>query len=245
MGADGAEAALAAAVEALAGLDPAPGAVLVTGDLANGGTPAGYARFRELLAPLAMPVHVVSGNHDDGDALRAAFGLPGNPGDDVRYVTEAGPLRLVVLDSTLPGRENGALGEDRRAWLAAQLDAEPDTPTILAMHHPPILSGIRPLDAMGLPEADRLDLARLLARHPQVLRIVAGHLHRTVMGGLAGCEVFVCPSTWLQAGLDLSDPGRITMRHEPAGVAVHLLLAGELTSHVQPVGAFGAPVPAA
>lgn len=244
-GPGGAAEALAAAVDAVGALEPAPGAVLVSGDLVTDGTPAEYARVRELLAPLTMPVHVLAGNHDAGDALRDAFELPGGPGADVRYVAQCGPLRLVVVDSTVPGREEGAFGEDRRKWLASQLAAEPDAPTVVAMHHPPLLSGIRPFDAIGLPEADRLDLARLLARQPQVLRIVCGHLHRTIVGGLAGCEVLVCPSTWLQARLDLSDPGDLVLRREPPGFAVHLLLGGELTSHVQPVGDFGPAVPLA
>jgi Icc protein len=237
--------ALAAAVGAVGALDPAPGAVLVSGDLVTHGTPAEYEQVRELLAPLSMPVHVIAGNHDAGDALRHAFDIPGGAGADVRYATRCGPLRLIVVDTTIPGREAGAFGEERRTWLASQLAAEPDAPTVVAMHHPPLLTGMRAFDAIGLPEADRLDLARLLARHPQVVRIACGHLHRTVMGGLAGCEVFVCPSTWVQARLDLSDPGHLELLREPPGFAVHLLLGGELTSHVQPVGDFGPPVPLA
>ena len=66
--------ALAVAVEAVAALDPAPEAVVVSGDIAEHGAPAEYERATELLAPLSMPVHAMAGNHDDRDALRAAFG---------------------------------------------------------------------------------------------------------------------------------------------------------------------------
>src|SRR3954463_4173658 len=87
---------LAAAVAAVVALDPAPDAVLVSGDLADTGDPREYARVRELLAPLPMPYHVLPGNHDNGPELEEGFG----PAGDGRA---AGDMRLVAVDSTIPG----------------------------------------------------------------------------------------------------------------------------------------------
>ena len=64
---------LARAVAHIMALRPAPDVVLVTGDLVDAGMAEEYAHLRELLAPLPMPVHLIPGNHDLRDPLRAAF----------------------------------------------------------------------------------------------------------------------------------------------------------------------------
>lgn len=213
--------ALKTAVAAVAALDPAPDAVVVTGDLADTGDPREYALVRELLEPLAMPVHVLPGNHDDVAALEAAFGRP------VEYAVDAGPLRLVAVDTTIPAEDGGRIPVDR---LAARLnDAKP---TIIAMHHPPLTTGVPAMDALGIPHTDRAALAELLARHPQVKRIVSGHVHRAMAGALGGVPVFTCPGTNLQLALDFSAEAVLATNDDPPGYALHLLLDGEVTSHL-------------
>ena len=98
-----------AVVAAVAALVPAPDSVLVTGDLVHHGAPAEYDRVRELLAPLRMPVHVLPGNHDDRNALRATLGaLAGDSrGSFVQYTARSGRVRLVVCDTTEPGQDGG------------------------------------------------------------------------------------------------------------------------------------------
>ena len=183
----------------MAALDPAPGAVLVSGDLAEHGSASEYERVRELLSPLTMPVHVLAGNHDDrgGDAqeLPAAARRRRRPSEDYRYATRCGPLRLVGCDTTQPGRDDGAFGDERLAWLEARLTEDRDTPTIVAMHHLPLPTGIPAMDALGLPRADRVAIDELVAAFPHVGLIVTGHVHRAVVGTLGGCAVFACPST--------------------------------------------------
>src|SRR5438552_4250162 len=106
IGADAAAPArAAAAVTAIAALDPAPDAVLVTGDLTEHGAPAEYAQVRELLAPLRIPHYVLPGNHDDRKLLRTALGPPIDgdaPAPFVQYTARCGHLRLVVCDTTEP-----------------------------------------------------------------------------------------------------------------------------------------------
>lgn len=215
----GAGAALQAAVRSLLALDPLPDAVVVTGDLADSAAPAEYERVRELLEPLPMPLHMLPGNHDD----RAAVGAS--------YAVRVGALRLVACDTTIPGRDDGELD---LAWLEAELAEEPDTPTIVAMHHPPILTGIGGLDAIGLPPGTRAGLAALLERSPQVRRVIAGHVHRGAFGVVGGCGVVACPSTNLQAKLEIGAEG-FTIVREPPAFAVHALKDGDLVSHLQPV----------
>jgi 3',5'-cyclic AMP phosphodiesterase CpdA len=102
------------------------------------------------------------------------------------------------------------------------------------MHHPPILTGSPVWDDLGLPLADRLALRDVLARHAQVRRVVAGHVHRTMTGELGGAPVLTVPSTYVQARLNF-DSQELELTPDPAGFGVHVVVDGELTSHVEPV----------
>src|SRR4051794_9050743 len=143
-------AGLAAAVAAVRALNPQPDAVLVTGDLADAGADGEYERVRELLAPLNAPTYVLPGNHDDRATLRRRFALPGSGAEPVCYAVDLGPVRLVVLDSTIPGEDPGALDDARLAWLESTLAAAPEQPALIAMHHPPLLTGVPAGGEIGL-----------------------------------------------------------------------------------------------
>jgi 3',5'-cyclic-AMP phosphodiesterase len=208
----GSAAALENAVTAVLALDPQPQAVVVTGDLADGARAAEYDRFAELVAPLAMPVHVLPGNHDELD-------WPGP------HAVDCDGTKVVLCDTTIPGRDDGHLDLD---WLAAEL-GEP-TPTIVAMHHPPLLTGIGGLDEIGLPASERAALAQLLHGTPHVLRVVAGHVHRSASATLGGRLVTTCASTNLQARLEIGSPGFSVAPEHPA-----FLVHTEDVAHVQPV----------
>jgi 3',5'-cyclic-AMP phosphodiesterase len=227
-------AGLAAAVASVRSMRPRPDAVLVSGDLAENAADAEYERVRELLAPLEAPLYVLPGNHDERRALHRHFDIPGADREPVQSSVELGALRLVVLDTTRPGEDPGALDGERLGWLDAELATQPQLPTLLAMHHPPLSTGVPAWDEIGLPAADRRALGEVVARHRQVRRLVAGHVHRTITGELAGRAVLTVPSTYVQARLNLGSE-EIELAAEPAGFAVHAVLDGELISHVQPV----------
>ena len=181
------DAGLAAAVAAVSALDPRPGALLVSGDVAEHAAAAEYDRARELLARAGIPVHVLPGNHDDRAALRSGFGLAGNAGEPVQYAVDLGPLRLVALDSTRPGEDGGALDGARLAWLDEALADVPGTPTVIALHHPPLVGGIPAMDAIGLPASDRVALAAVVRYGiARCCGFVAGHFHRTITGRARG-----------------------------------------------------------
>jgi 3',5'-cyclic AMP phosphodiesterase CpdA len=137
-----------------------------------------------------------------------------------------------VLDSTVPGADHGELDGERLAWLEAELAT--DAPTLVAVHHPPLHIGVPAMDDIGLAPAGREGLGAVLERHPQVRRVVAGHVHATVTAELAGRGVLALTSTYVQIALDFAaaelplGPGR-------GAFAVHALLDGELVSHVVPV----------
>jgi 3',5'-cyclic-AMP phosphodiesterase len=233
--------ALQAAVDAVNAFAPTPDAVLLSGDITEHATDAEYELAAELLAPLTMPLYLLAGNHDDPDGMRAHLGAPGQSGEPLQYATSLGPLRLVACDTTVRGQDAGALGPERLAWLEAELAADRDTPTLVAMHHPPVLVGMAPLDEIGLPEADRLALIELVAANPQVKVIVSGHVHRGATGTVGGRPVFVCASSYLQLALRFGGDSEIALVREPPVLGLHATVGAELISHVVPIGDYGSP----
>jgi 3',5'-cyclic AMP phosphodiesterase CpdA len=215
-----------------------PDALIATGDLTDHGAPEEYGLLAELLAPLRMPIYLLAGNHDERGALQAAF--PEQPhlrGDDgfVQYIVEDWPVRLVVLDTVVPGKDGGALCARRLNWLDRTLAAS-DRPTIVAQHHPPLVTGLSAMDAQCL--ADPLAEADVIRRHPQVERIVSGHVHRTIQARFAGTVASVCASTAQQLVLDLVPGAELRLTYEPPGFQLHLWTGGSLVSHSAVVGDF-------
>ncbi len=222
----------------VAALQPRPVAVLLSGDLVDEPSSAAYEQARELLAPLALPLHAIPGNHDDRDLLRAHFGPgPAPAGAPVQLAVDCGPIRLIACDSTHPGHEGGALGEAQLRWLGETLARRPATPTLLALHHPPVLTGVRVMDAIALAAEDRAALETLLGEHPQVQAITCGHVHTTMSTAFAGRPLLICPSTNSAVRLDLRERDDLpfTVGDQPLGFAVHALVDGRLVSHVQPL----------
>jgi 3',5'-cyclic AMP phosphodiesterase CpdA len=227
-GGPAAVASLEAGVRAVLALRPHPDAVLVSGDLADTAAAEEYRIVRDALARLPMPVHVLGGNHDERDALREWFPVTGTGDGEYRYAAEVGGVRLVVCDSTVPMRTEGRLD---LAWLEAQLDAPA---VVIAMHHPPFAVGMPALDEIALGAEDTAALAALLERNRQVLRVICGHTHRAAFSVLGGCGVFSCPGVHLTARLEIGAPG-YTVVAEPPAFALHVILDGTVTTHVQPI----------
>jgi 3',5'-cyclic-AMP phosphodiesterase len=227
---------LAAAVDRVRELPDSPEVVLVTGDLTEHGDGAEYEIARRELSRLEAPLYVLPGNHDDREVLREVFELGGEAGTPIAYSADLGPMRLVVIDSSVPNEAWGRLDDEQLAWLDAELAEAQGQATMLAMHHPPLRTGSVPWDAIGLPTRDRLALGEVLERHPQVRRVVAGHVHIPIVSAVGGCPVLAAPSTYDQARFELGADS-ISFGTEPPGYAIHALLDGEIVSYVQAIPA--------
>lgn len=234
---------LRACVAELAALDPRPDLVLITGDLVDVGSAEEYAHLTDILAPLPMPIVAVPGNHDGREGFRAAFSEGGHlPATGfLQFAIDRGPLRVIGLDTLDEGRGGGLLCTERLDWLAATLEAAPDRPTLIAMHHPPFATGIAHMDAIGLDGAEAF--AAIVARHPQIEAIVCGHLHRSITATVGGRRAMTIPSPAHQVALDLTPAGPSAFRMEPPGYCLHAWVDGRLVSHTATIGTFDGPFP--
>jgi 3',5'-cyclic AMP phosphodiesterase CpdA len=236
---------LRACVRSLLALERRPDAVVLTGDLADAGSAEEYAALRELIAPLSMPVYLMPGNHDEREALRAAFpehAYLRQSGAFVQYAIEDYPLRIVALDTLMPGASGGELCEERLGWLDRMLARVPEKPTAVFMHHPPFRTHIGSMDKHEL--GGREALVAVIRRHPQVQAILCGHVHRPIETRFAGTLASTAPSAAHQIRLDLDveAPGRLVM--EPPAYRLHAYAPDTgLVSHTAFIGEFAGPYP--
>ena len=235
----------ARAIAQVNALESPPDLVLLTGDLVDAGQPEEYAMLRRLLAGLSVPVLAIPGNHDDRDAFRKAFHDHGYmpPAGPINYVADDfGPVRIVALDVTVPGKHHGAVSANGAQWLDEELAAEPGRPTLLMMHQPPFDTGVPYLDLYRCHEGQRL--AEGVARPPSVERIVCGHVHRFMPLRFGGTMLCTAPSTATAIALRLTREAKPASHVEPPGLLLHHWRpATGLITHFVPIGSFPGPYP--
>ena len=193
------------ALDTCAGLPRVPDVILLTGDLVNDGTPAEYELLAAALASAPCPVLPIPGNHDDAARLRATFAtldccpveLP-DPTGPFHYVVDDHPVRLVAFDTTDAGNHSGLVTTEGAQWLDRTLALRPEAPTIVFMHHVPYATGAWWFDYNGVAGAEFL--REVLANHTQVVRVVAGHVHRTSSTQWGRLTLSAAPSTAYLSG---------------------------------------------
>lgn len=183
-------------LDAIRAVHPHPAAIVITGDLADLGEPDAYRRLRAAVEPVAAelgaPVIWVAGNHDERPALRAGL-LDLEPTEQpVTSVRDLDGLRIIALDTSVPGWHHGDLDSEQLSWLAEVLAEPAPHGTLLAMHHPPVPSHLPLFDILELRHQD--ELADII-RGSDVRGILAGHLHYSSHGTFAGVPVSVASAT--------------------------------------------------
>ncbi|MGC9271169.1 phosphodiesterase [Acidiphilium sp.] len=225
----------------------APAAVVITGDLTDSGEIEEYAELRRLLeGRLGCPIYVVPGNHDHRGHCRTALATwPGVTCDPafVQYTADIGDLRLIMLDSVVPGAGHGELCPRRLAFLEAALMAAADRPVLIGLHHPPLMTGIAAMDAIALraPEA----FLALVGRHSQVKAVLCGHHHRVIIGQHGGAMLLAAPAVGgHQSELTFEADARAYFHLEPGGYFVLRWDRPQgLTATLATIGDFPGPFP--
>jgi Icc protein len=223
-----------------------PEAIVITGDLADKGEPAAYEHLRAIVEPaaarLGAQVVWVMGNHDDRGAFRDGLLDQTHLGAEqksapVDRVYDINGLRIISLDSTVPGHHYGEITSAQLDWLAEELSVPSRDGTILALHHPPVPSV---LDLAVLVELrDQPGLAEVL-RGSDVRSIIAGHLHYSSTASFAGIPVSVASATCYTQDLNVPVGGTRARNGAQAFNLIHVFEDTVLHS-VVPIGAY-APV---
>ncbi len=232
-----------AAIRHLDRLEITPDLVILSGDLVDTGHPDEYEVARDLLARISLPLLAIPGNHDEREAFRAAFR------DRAWMATEGplhlvgdafGPVRVIGLDATLPGEHHGNVDEAAADWLAATLATDPQRPTIIMMHQPPIATGVPYLDAYRCFGAARLEA--VVSRFPGVELILCGHVHRMMQTRFAGTLLMTAPSTTTAIALKPWAGADPASHVEPPALLRHHWRPGAgMLTHVVPIGDFPGP----
>jgi len=231
------------AIDHLNRLDPRPDLVLITGDLVDEGLQAEYDSLRGLLAKLDLPYLLMAGNHDDREVLARSFAehayLPARGAK--HYLIDRHPVRIVALDTTVPGDHHGEVDEAGLAWLEQALQATRGAPTVVLMHHPPIACGIAYIDKYMCRQPERI--AAVIGRFSHVERVLCGHVHRPILQRWAGTLLCCCPSTATQIALQLRPDARPASFREPPACLLHWWREGVMVTHTSYIGRFDGPYP--
>lgn len=230
---------LAELFEGFARSNTRPEAIVFTGDLADTGRDDAYARLRALVEPaaeaLGAQVIWVMGNHDERVAFRR--GLLDHDADDsepVDRVFDINGLRIIALDSTVPGHHHGEISEEQLAWLADVLSTPAPDGTLIALHHPPVPS---PLGLLALVELKDQDRLADVIRGTDVRGILGGHLHYSTNSTFAGVPVSVASATCYTQDLTVAYPGARGQDGAQSYNLVHVY--GDRVLHsVVPIGQF-------
>lgn len=196
---------LARCVDHINRLEPRPDLVIVTGDVACYGRRNETEHAASLLNQLRWPFYIIPGNHDERSIIWSVFGGTACPAMDrgfIAYVVDDFDVRLIGMDTTVPGQPGGEICRTRAAWLDARLAEAPSRPTLIFLHHPPVRCGVLETDEDGFAGAELL--GEVVERYSNIERILCGHIHLPVHARWRGTVVSTAPSMGMQLGLDLT-----------------------------------------
>ena len=225
---------LAESVIQINAMRPRPDVVLITGDLVEHPGPVTYSHFRDLIEPLEIPVYLMPGNHDDPAIMCKYFCDTGQfpaSGPHFQYAIEDLPIRVLMLNSHFDNSELPFFGPRRLEWLERTL-SESDRPTLIAIHHPPMKTGIEFIDMVG--EAWFREIGRVIEPHPHVLKIICGHGHLDLNGQLGRVPVQMVGSIAHQLIAGRVDDVAPSFLNEPVPPMLHHWMDGDLVSGYYP-----------
>ncbi|MFI6870333.1 phosphodiesterase [Nocardia sp. NPDC050406] len=221
----------------LADLPTRPDAILVSGDIADEGSAEEYAQARSVLLDADLPVLILPGNHDDRALMREVLFGQEPSRQPINQVHRVKGLTLAMLDSSIPGKGEGALDELTYTWLTDLLAATPaEDSVVLAMHHPPVPIHSTVVDPIRLTNPERL--AEIVAGDDRVVGVLTGHAHVPITTVFAGKPLAVAPSVASFIGCDweVSAPGHVPIDYAPdPSLYFHVIEDRRLLTALRPV----------
>jgi len=217
--------------------------VLILGDLAHQGSPAEYERLAAVMARCPLPVTATLGNHDIRANARAA--LPWLARDTAGFAQASfgwGDTRVIVLDTLdedgIAPHHGGHLCDTRMTWLHQQLHDSSESNLLIALHHPPLITGFDGMDAINLSNAP--ELVSILSRQGRPAHLICGHVHRTVSGRTGALSYTLLKSPCHQMPMTLGAGGSGLSVDEPGAYGIALLHESGPIVHTEDV--FDAPI---
>jgi 3',5'-cyclic-AMP phosphodiesterase len=203
---------------------------VILGDLAHKADPAAYGLLRDALSMLPMPVHLMIGNHDRRETLRA--GIPDVATDAAGFIqssfdTDIG--RFILTDTVEEGQDWGRYCSRRQDWLREELAAAGERPVYLFMHHPPFDCGIPCLDRIGQRDGDAL--ADILRGNRNIRHLFLGHVHRPMAGSWLGLPFSSARGTNHQVPFDLRPLDHVPKSHEPPAYSIAFIDEDRVVVH--------------
>lgn len=218
-----------------------PDMLVLSGDLTDRGDADSFDKIAAELQQCSFPIYPMVGNHDDREEMLRVFpDCPTMEGGFIQYAVEQDGLLIIMLDTFEPGRHGGAFCEGRAKWLSVTLEANPDTPTLIFMHHPPVISGIGWMDP-GPNEPWMVRMGDAIEGHDQILALHCGHLHRPINTQFRGIPLSVTPSVAPLVSMDLREispatpDARALITTEPPTYAMHRWDGETLVTHYEKV----------
>ena len=213
---------------------------IVTGDLTDFGTAEEYEIFSNIMAGLLIPYQAIPGNHDNVSEMRKSF-------SDQQWMSKSGPINWTVnleemaiigLDSNVKGKAHGHLAETTLDYLQDTLSSLNNKPVIVAVHHPPILTGIKKMDIQNLRESKKLET--VLSNYQGELKLVCGHIHRNISTRFGNVMCQIAPGTSHAVSLDFRNEVPNCLTKEPNAFLIHEIRGGILTHNIF-IGQFDGP----
>lgn len=219
--------------------------IVITGDLTDHGLESEYIRLKELLSPLKLPMSVLPGNHDDREAMRAAF--PDQSwhaqSNGLNSHIQFGSVHILALDCLVSGKPHGLLTAETLHWLQDKLELLKNEPVVFALHHPPFVTGINHMDAQPLHNSK--EFLDLICSHQGPRITICGHIHRYMTSHQRCGPIMIGPSVAHAVHPDLTDNGASQFSLEPGGFLLHSYCDASqvFSSHYLPIGPHSGPFP--
>ena len=193
--------------------------VIITGDISDDGSTASYSDAYDILKELHLPLLAIPGNHDLRQPMMSYFAkdIDIQSSEFFDWIYETSDTVVIGLDTLVEGQKYGMLRSKSLNLLFKNLSQPSEKNIILAIHHPPINTGIPFMDEIGLKNSS--ELAECLDAADQPIRILCGHVHGIYQGTLGIHSVVTAPSTCTRFSFNRRVDGPKGFKLFPTGFA--------------------------